>query len=179
VDVLCRLLGIEGTGEAFFEHVEEAGPGKENSHIDFWINSESGNRVVMEVKLSESDFGGASFKESAKKRLKTIYEPVLSSKVNVKYLEEKFFLENYQMLRNFYYIRPGLDHLFFLLPRENEELCWMAATAVKIAYPLLSKQTHVIYLEDVVEKILSCPDLNETMKAHYEEFRKKYVVVAK
>lgn len=61
VEVLCKLLGIEGTGEAVFEHVEEDGPGKENSHIDFWINLESGGRVVMELKLSESDFGGASF----------------------------------------------------------------------------------------------------------------------
>jgi len=127
--------------------------------------------------LSEQDFGKAGSKDSARERLENIYRPVLGKNIDAEFLEPEFYINNYQILRNFYYIEPNTaDRLFFIFPKANKSLFSKADVIARIAARSLSNQVRILFLEDCIDRILGLKDLDGFMRAHYKEFKRKYVI---
>jgi hypothetical protein len=150
----------------------------EATNFDFFMEmSSSGARIFCEIKLSEGDFGTAFPDARHSRKLQDIYRPRLLGKVMPKYLDEELFFKHYQVLRNISYLRKdGMDILFLIFPRGNEKL----AATEQIIRDMMTKgfkdKVSILYLEDVVEKILQAVAArNARLVQHYVEFKKKYI----
>lgn len=160
---------------AEFERVMEQ---VEGTNFDFSMEMASGSHILFELKLSENDFKAETPNANRKRKLDEIYRPGLTGKVVEKYLDERLFFKHYQILRNISYLREdGSDFQFFIFPRKNEQLAGTEQTIRGMVTDSFRDRVRVLYLEDLVERILQCVDSSDTgMVEHFEEFKMKYVI---
>jgi hypothetical protein len=95
-----------------------------------------------------------------------------------RYLDEGLFFHHYQILRNISYLRSDRsDVLFLIFPRENEQLDGTEQTINGIVTDGFKDRVRVLYLEDLVERILQSVNSADTrMVKHFEEFKMKYII---
>jgi hypothetical protein len=149
----------------------------EATNFDFFVEMSSGARIFCELKLSEGDFGTAFPDARHRRKLQDIYRPRLFGKVMPKYLDGELFFRHYQILRNISYLRQdGMDILFLIFPRANEKLDATEEIIRDMIAEGFKDKVRILYLEDVVEKILQSVDArNACLVQHYMEFKKKYI----
>jgi hypothetical protein len=175
--LLLDILNInknESIEEIKFEKV----PNKdEGTNFDFYIKLKSNTEIFFEIKFSESDFGNVVESEVYRERLKTIYERPLSGIIPEEYLKPKLFCENYQILRNIYYLtQKPENHLFLIYPRENNKLLDYERTIKTIIGEKLQNRVSIFYLEDLVNNILETAQVyNEKVEKHFLLFKEKYL----
>jgi hypothetical protein len=156
-----------------FEYVEDP---EENTHFDFFAELESGEKIYFETKLAELGFGTGDLGERHREKLTRLYAPRLAGLVDAKWLEPEAFFRRYQLLRNLCYLdRPG-NLLYLVLPRANESLQQALRVLPEITAGALKDRVRVLYVEELLEK-LKAPlrGRDEALKAHYREFREKYL----
>lgn len=163
------------TGESwFFEKVVDP---IENTNFDFLFSTSSGAMVFCEVKLSESGFGTANCDDRHREKLRTIYRPRLTGRVNSALFEEREFFPRYQLCRNFSYLREPRDLLFVVYPGKNTVLTRQISNFMEFVEKEHRQQIRAVQLEDLIERIVALlPEHAQRLKQHYRDFAEKYLL---
>ena len=149
----------------------------EKTQFDFLVKDAAGTpRCSVEVKYSESGFGATIGDPEHLDKFRRDYETKMQELSNAAQEHWQFF-EYYQVWRNLLYtVRYPGQHICFLFPRFREDL----AKTLKMIFDKCKEQYrpffHVIYADDVVEKILQS---DSPMKPYYEAFKLKYLDIDK
>ena len=116
------LLGL-GEDEATVDFEVEL-PGGDGTNIDVLITGPTGARTVVEVKLTEPEFGRAKDDERHRHKLQTRYVPLLRGRVSDDLLAPTAFFADYQLMRQLAQLRPNSpDKAILLLPGARAYLC--------------------------------------------------------
>ena len=144
---LLRGLGLEPrpVHAWAFEEVPEP---EEGTNFDFFVAFGSGQRLLVEAKLTETEFGTCEADDAHRRKLTELYRPRLEAMLSTAVAEDVFFA-NYQLFRNVSHLgSPAADTLILLLPRANDT-CWKAATSFKTLLTAeYSACVRVVALED-------------------------------
>lgn len=173
---LAALMGFWGERivNAEFEKILDL---EEFTNFDFWLQFESDNSAVIEVKFTETEFKKAAPNAERLQKLRDIYTHSLKGIVRPEALETEAFFQNYQLLRNLSYAKANPRCTVILLyPRANTALSqtifWLQENVLSFHAPLI----RVVYLEDLVETILAQTAL-KPLHAHFRLFKEKYLPI--
>ncbi len=149
---LMRAMRLPPSREWKLQYVSDEGEG---TNVDVWWQS-AGAETYCEVKLSEREFGSATYGARHRRKLESIYGPVLRKQVGDALLEPKAFLASYKILRNLWLAaRPGheRDRVVFLLPEANVRLAaQLEAALAQVRRPLRSRVS-VVHVESLLERL--------------------------
>jgi hypothetical protein len=152
--VLLEALGVAAAGEPLggdgwrFEAVPDP---KEGTNFDVALTFASGRRVLVEVKLTEGEFGRCADDARHWDKRERLYLTRLTGKVADEALAPATFFRRYQLLRNVTYAGPD-THVLFLIPRANTALAGSVAFLTRVLRP--DVPVSVRYLEDVLDRLL-------------------------
>ena len=124
----------------------------ERTTFDLHAEFAGGSRVLLEVKLTEDQFGSRVPSEAHRAKLRDTYAPRLASKVTPGGLGEEAFFLNYQLFRNVSHLDPDRgDVLVLLLPRANV-LTWQLADTFRTRYLVdrVRESVRLVAAEDLV-----------------------------
>lgn len=166
-------LGSEQVSSTAFEKIPDS---QEQTNFDFYIELESGRRIFVEMKLSESHFGSTKGDERRLNKLRDIYMARLQGKVLEAALIPKTFFKNYQLLRSVSFLRPTNDDLLLLVfPQANAALTKGVRFLEEHLSPGLDTHVKVLYIEDILRRIRS--EAGEPLlQVHYQAFEEKYII---
>lgn len=128
-DSLLNLIGMEIDQEiephgavCNFEYIDDS---EENTNFDFYFKKED-VEVFFEIKYTEREFSKKSSAKDPHAQYESIYKPMIE---NTKELfigetisEQDFNNEYYQLARNSIRATSADKHVFFVCPKEHEEL---------------------------------------------------------
>lgn len=128
---------------------------EELTNFDLILETSSGRRIYIEVKLTESQFGRAAGTDRQREKLADIYQARLEGRLTRSFSERELFA-NYQLVRNLCYADhpPGSTVVLFM-PYANE-------TARGEAHTFLSehvskryqKYVKLVFAEDFVRRVI-------------------------
>ncbi|MEP7325964.1 MAG: hypothetical protein ABI836_08455 [Gemmatimonadota bacterium] len=173
---LLELLGARGERIATsrFEAVPNL---KEGTNFDLHLVLESGKQVFLEVKLSETEYGGASANAERKAKLDNHYAPRLRGKVADDCLESPLFFRHYQLLRNVSHLELERgDRLAVVRPRANEALRGSEQWLIAALQGECGGRVGFLDLEDLAVDLMRQRHLPPRVAAHYELFGEKYLI---
>lgn len=173
--LIAQALGLVGDiREWHFEYVPDA---EEGTNVDVaWENS-GDIWAFCEVKLSESEFGGAKADQRHEKKFNEIYSPRLRGLVDERLLEFDEFCRHYQLLRNISLLATHADsHVVFLIPEQNDALSPALHAVLDSLAASVRHRVHVAYLEKVLVSIKNHSTLNPELKLYAAQLQDKYVV---
>jgi hypothetical protein len=149
----------------------------ENTNFDFYLEGPAEHKVFFELKLSESEFGKCVDDERHCRKLEQHYRPYLTDHVESQWLEKDAFFKNYQVLRNLSYLGRHPDsRLVFIFPKANERLAASEDVIKRIASKSLAPRVTIVYLEALVERLLTATEDDAALHEHFEKLKEKYVV---
>lgn len=172
---LLRAMGQAGTVSAW--ELEAVPSPEEGTNVDVQWVSETGNVSFCEVKLSEVEFGKAKADDRHRRKLETIYRPLLEGHVDQELLEERAFFAAYQILRNVWHaVRVESSTLLFLLPRANARLWEMLpGVLTRLSEPIRSR-VHVVAIEDVLMRLRGDQQCPPELRTHADDMWQKYLL---
>lgn len=118
-ELLLDALGLERKRIETFGFEYEPDP-KEGTNFDFFASFSDGARLVVEVKLTETEFGRCRNDQRHDQKRRRLYSPRLADKVAPHCMEPQAFFCRYQLLRNVSHLRAH-DTLVLLVPRANSQ----------------------------------------------------------
>jgi hypothetical protein len=156
-----------------FEEIQD-----ENTNVDVVWQSQTGQKVFCEVKLSEAEFGQAKNDQRHQDKLRDIYFPRLHGLVSPDLLERKTFFAHYQLLRNVSLLHGNADsQLVILLPRANEALKPQLSSVLDGVRPDHQHRIHVVHIEDALNSLCANKSLAQPLRVHASALKEKYVPV--
>jgi hypothetical protein len=169
-EVLLTALGMNGPAiNACFEMIPNQAEG---TNVDVAWRKTSG-QVYCEVKLSEAEFGTADADDRHRDKLTKIYRPVLDGAVAEHALEETYFFEHYQLLRNVALVAADPKaELLFLLPADNKPLVEQLATFLPVITEDLRRRISVVYVEEAIQRLVAAH-----RSEHALHLQRKYVLI--
>lgn len=173
--LLC-FLGFPGgqIKEWDFEKILDQ---EEQTNVDVWIKLEDGRQLVIEVKLTEGEFGSAKPNDRRIQKKKHIYEPRLKGKVTDGALSEEVFYSNYQLLRNISYSdEQRKSYTVFFIPRENEKIVGACSSFLK-RY-LINEETsfvRVLFFEDLIKMTNGSDEISKMLQESLVAIKMKYL----
>jgi hypothetical protein len=173
--LIAQVLGLGGDiREWCFEYVPDA---EEGTNVDVaWQNS-GGTWAFCEVKLSESEFGGATPDQRHEKKFHEIYSPRLHGLVDDRLLEFREFCRHYQLLRNIWLLTTHADsNVIFLIPEQNIALSPALRDILGSLATSVRHRVHVAYLEEVLVSIKNHSTLSPELKLYAAQLQEKYIV---
>lgn len=150
--ILLKAIGLplKKISNWEFESVPDK---KEGTNFDFCATFEDASRLLVEVKLSETEFGDCEDDTEHQDKLRSTYRARLQTKVVSKALTSPTFFEAYQLLRNVSHIREG-DTLVLLVPRANAGTWKQAEAFIRdILTDEMRRVVQLVALEDVLNRI--------------------------
>lgn len=183
MDVLGLPVEPETMLNGQFEKVLDDG-----TNVDFYVESSSGNRLLIEVKYTESGFGAANINEKNSERTTAAYvakyhdkyekplDKVLKRKLDIDGSKEDrdLFLREYQFFRYLAQL-DGSTTLCFIMPLDNFDLCVKAASLVaEWLHEDLRDRVRFVPMERVVHRLNLHSSLRE-LQPVYRSFREKYL----
>ena len=176
---LLKVLGVSWRRvvDWWFEHVP-AIPKGEGTNFDLFAESDTGERLYVEVKFTENAFGGTDADDKHRAKLDSIYRRALAGKVRETALDEAYFFKHYQLLRNVSYADPGARaRVVFLVPRANESLLKALADFDLCLLDSVRSVVAVVFLEDLLDGLASsAPDPGPLGSVCISLLKEKYVV---
>jgi hypothetical protein len=175
LQLLLDALGVDGTPGtgAAFEHSPDP---LEKTSIDFLLPLQSGAKVLIEVKYSETSFGAAKRNGEHLDKFALTYRPRFDGRFMPEYEQIDAFLKHYQILRNIWHIRDAEgDIVVFLLPRSNEALQRRVNIIKECAQERFRERVRLVYLEDLLERLEKRAVAHSGLHAPLVEFREKYL----
>ncbi|MCE9567194.1 MAG: hypothetical protein K8U57_34765 [Planctomycetes bacterium] len=124
----------------------------ERTTFDLHVEFANDSRLLVEVKLTEEQFGGCVPAATHREKLRDTYAPRLASKVTSESLEEATFFLYYQLFRNVSHLDVDRgDVLVLLVPRANA-LTWQQAEIFRQRYLVehVRKAVRMVAAEDFV-----------------------------
>jgi hypothetical protein len=171
---LLDVLGVRGrdyTGT--FEKVLDE---EEGACFDFYLEAHSGARIFVDLKLAEAHFGRCEADAGHIQKLERHYRPDLHDHVDAKWLEPQAFFGNHRVMRNLSYLgrHPGSGAVF-IFPRVNACLKDEEQAIKQIVSKSLAPRVAILYLEYLVERILTATASDPALHEHFLRFRAKYI----
>ncbi len=164
--------------KATFEKESDLEEAARRTNFDFHLQCSNSTctDIFFEVKYTENGFGKAKADDEHKQKFCATYLPLVtrSKYLSKECLNESFFLNHYQLLRNLVHV-DNTKYVVFLFPSAN-----LAAKkeAEDVFKRLLSdsgkNMVKTVYLEDFVT-FLETKKLKESLSRYYPAFRKKYI----
>jgi hypothetical protein len=116
--LLVALGSVGGEVQRWeFEAIPDAAEG---TSVDSLIEFVGGRRLLIEVKLTESNFSSCRADERHRFKLQQVYAPRLHGKVAEGALAEDAFYAHYQLFRNVSHLNlEAGDYLVLIVPRAN------------------------------------------------------------
>lgn len=150
-EALLGALGVENEPVRNWRFDEVLDP-REGTNFDVAITLASGRRVLVEVKLTESEFGTCHDDPEHRDKLAAIYAPRLSGRVPSEVTDAPAFFTYYQILRNV----ADADEtttVVFLVPKANDALAKDIAFIRDTVLPAYRPTVDVVYLEDLLANV--------------------------
>jgi len=173
---LLSALGVAGRVVNKWQF--EAMPNQaEGTSIDFYAEFAGGSRLLVEVKLTENQFGKSLPNERRQTKLRDTYAPSLANKVHPTMLEEGNFFLHYQLCRNISQLDlvKG-DTLVLLLPRANE-FTWHDALRFRDEQLTESCRAavRVVAVEDLISTLMATPGISGRLRQYLSLLAEKYL----
>lgn len=149
---------------------------KEGTNFDFGAVFSDGTRLLVEVKLSETEFGRCADDLKHRGKLDSIYRPRLNGKVLSQALVAPMFFDEYQLLRNVSHIRTG-DTLVLLVPRANSRVWQQAETFLStVVRKEFASAVRLVALENLITSIRALSAATP-LAGHADNLTAKYIVL--
>jgi hypothetical protein len=171
-DALLAALGIEPEPVRAWRF-EEVLDVEEGTNFDVSIVLSSGRRILVEVKLTETEFGVCRDDQRHRDKLDGIYLRRLAGKVNPETVEPAAFFSRYQILRNISYASVDTE-VVFLFPRQNEALSGGSTFIGKAVLAPYRHQVRTVHLEDLLAR-LTGSSVGQGLKQDLAELTCKYL----
>ena len=175
LQILLDALGVDGTpgAGAAFEYTPDP---LEKTSIDFLLPLQSGAKVLIEVKYTETSFGAAKKDGEHLDKFALTYRPRFDGRFMQEYEQIDAFLKHYQILRNIWHLRDREgDLVVFLLPRSNEALQRWVNVIKECTQERFRERVRLVYLEDLLGRLEKCAAAHSDLQATLIEFREKYL----
>ena len=179
-DASASILGALGVRHGTVREWNfEAVPDRdEGTNFDFVISLNDDRRILIEVKLSETEFGTCASDPAHDAKLRDTYADRLREKIAEPCLTKEWFFANYQLFRNVWHVDvEKSDVLVLLLPRANRLAWGNAEVFLEKLTTACKSSVKLVALEDI------CAELaRETahgasfLHAHMHFFAEKYLV---
>lgn len=151
----------------------------EATHFDFLIAFSDRARVLVEVKLTEAEFGRCSADAQHLAKLRETYTPRLREKVPPSALSEEAFFANYQLFRSVSHLDLDTgDRLVLLVPRGNR-VTWNQAKTFRGTFltPGTRLAVDLFALEDVIPSLASSLEQGPpVLRTHVQLLSEKYLL---
>jgi len=148
----------------------------EGTCIDFSLVLQSGARVNFEVKYTESEFGSAKADDSHLRKFMSTYGARLQKRFEESFSCTEEFLKHYQVARNVWHLNEAAgDIVVFLFPKANTSLKQEEGTIRSCAVEPFRSRIHILYLEDLIDKLQREVKAQTNGQKHLQEFRLKYL----
>jgi hypothetical protein len=109
-----------------FEHMPDE---EERTVVDFYVEFRDERRLMIEVKLTEANFGQVVPKEAHQIKRRDTYLPLLASMAEPAGLEKDSFFLNYQLFRNVSKLDLSRGDIFLVIAPRANAFTWSQATA--------------------------------------------------
>lgn len=148
---------------------------QEATNFDFCVTADS--RILVEVKLTEESFGGATPDESHLSKFERVYSPALVGKFKPEFCSSDVFLQHYQVMRNVWNLGASkADKLVCLVPKANVSIARDLDFLDSCLSDTYRPRVSVVFLEDMVKAVEgNIPEGATRMREHFREFRQKYI----
>jgi hypothetical protein len=179
MDLFLSFLGVNSaTGfKALFEKESDIEQAKRRTSFDFYAQLADAGNIFVEVKYTEAGFASAKKDEEHRKKFRETYLPLLAEKSSFlapECMEESFFLDHYQVLRNLVHVNDK-DYVVLFFPSANARVAEESTHAMDY---LLSdkgrKRLRIVFLEEIVT-FLEGKCANNALDGYYQKFRTKYL----
>ena len=158
---------------AGFEKVFDPGEG---TNVDFFAESQGGQSICIEIKLTEQDFGKAQDDERHRGKFADYYRDWLMSATSLRDdVSQKSFFAAYQFYRNAR-LATSNQKVWFLLPEQNTKINALAEKCLGTLLPEARKRVEVVGLTVFLERLCNLVADKPGLKEHYEHFKKKYLL---
>lgn len=148
----------------------------EGTNFDFYMALEDGSKVFMEIKYTESGFGGISpdknDPDKYSRKWTGIYCEMVDKSPFLNCSKEEFY-RNYQVNRNISFANKD-DVVLFLTPRANDAKKLNVGRAYIDSYTASYPKIRNIYWEDLVAELMKLVSVDE-LRDYYTKFQEKYI----
>lgn len=172
-------IGSDKIKNAEFEKESDLEEAERKTSFDFFVQNTSDTKIYVEVKYTENGFGKAKLDDEHKEKFSKTYKPILeriSEFIKPICLEESFFLNHYQLLRNLVHINQA-SCVVLLFPKNNHTVMKEAIEAKDTFLTDAGREKlKIIFLEDFVAYIENNTS-NDRLSSFYRGFRTKYLQI--
>lgn len=181
LEALLRIWGISLRGRIVRTEYEKTLSSVENTHFDFYIETDVCERVFVEVKYTEAKFGQNPKWRDEEGRM-SFYEKWLSYSRNLSDMLEASgiaeFKSRYQLLRNISYVRSDSDFVLFLFPYSSKTLAdeyhgmqeYLGVSKMQNVYSANTER----FAMDVSDAIKHAGKPSPRLVAHYKRLDRVY-----
>lgn len=146
---------------------------EEKTQFDFFAQGLTGHSSCsIEVKYSENKFGEEDTDQAHIEKYNNTYKKYLNELTD-KNIDEKYFLEYYQIWRNIIYtIMNKGQHICFFIPAFRMDLKRQIEYIVNLCKDNIKPFVHIIIADDIADFIISN---DKKLRPYYEELKNKYL----
>lgn len=151
---------------------------KERTNFDFYIELDDGRHISIEVKYTETEFGGVSLDKNdpdkyARKWVET-YKNMVNESPYLFGITENDFYANYQINRNIVYAKKN-DIVLFLTPLENDSKKLCAGRMYIDGF--INENIRNIYWTELTDVLMELIQDEPKLFDYYRKFREKYIAI--
>lgn len=175
---LLEYLGLPGESVAAweFEHMPDQ---NERTSVDVHMTLGSSAKVLVEVKLTEEQFGQSLGSATHRAKLEGTYRERLVGKTKAEAIEEVVFFQNYQLFRNVSHLDLTRgDVLVVVVPRANEYTWAHAEEFLDMLSPAARARVRLVAVEELVDGLELAAGSSPKLASHMRMLRRKYLPVA-
>ena len=148
----------------------------EGTNFDLLLTLSNGNRIFIEVKLTEREFGTARNDKTHRVKRDTVYRPRLEGKVVPQALEDEVFFRQYQLMRNISYAGTA-GAVVLLFPKANTSISQQAENFLQCyLQPKVKHSVRIVHAEELIVALLGSPRLPALARGCLEEVALKYAL---
>ena len=145
----------------------------DETQFDFYIHNEL-FKASFEVKYTEDVFGYTEY-DSHKEKWESTYKKKVGKLIGKDKLSPKDFFADYQVWRNILFTLDKNHHTYFLYPNFRKDDLSPEIDKIFEKFPELRERVTYLYADKFVETIINDEKFSRELKAHYQEFKRKYL----
>jgi hypothetical protein len=150
----------------------------EGTNFDFYIELESNQKIYVEIKYTEDNFGVAKLDESHREKYTHVYKDKLAGLIKSQYNNVENVLKNYQLMRNTSYLNCSNKDLFIMVyPKWNNSSDKSAKAFIdNMITENVSGLIKIIYWEDLINNAIKIINIDKYPRLHNSllEIDRKY-----
>jgi hypothetical protein len=167
-----EALGVEGrgVGDWKFEKILDDG-----TNLDFWMLLEDKSEIQVEVKLTERQFGSAKADPEHLEKLREIYRPRLTGKIEAS-VPDAVLLRHYQLMRLISGVNLArADQVFVIAPSGHSSLERSLAAFRALLMPTVLRRLRFVSLESLFALLSPAAAGDVALSTAAMQFTAKYL----